>query len=157
YVKGGNKMPVFQDKYSHTSAQARKEIDKNIIRFKREIDDDPEALMVSMKSISHIPDIIRYKVMKLRKSFPNTWLHAFGISTDILKDVSHYIDSWDTRAWSFARSTKVRTMMYKKGILKKTFIDKYEERDFFLEYLQRIPIYCNFQNRKNYDNLADLI
>jgi len=157
YVKGENKIPVFQDKYSKTSALARKEIDNNILRFIREIDDDPEAIMVSMKALAGRPDVIRYKVMKLRKAFPNTWLHAFGVSTDLLKNISHFVDSWDTRAWSFARSTKERSLMYKKGVLKKTFIDKYEERDFFLEYLQRIPTYCNFQKRQNFNNLSDLI
>lgn len=157
YVKGENKIPVFQDKDCHTSGEAKKQIDINIQRFIKEIDDNPEALMVSMKAISHKPDVIKYKVTKLRKAFPKTWLHAFGVGADILKTISHCVDSWDTRAWSFARSTKKRSMMYKKGILKKTFIDKYEERDFFIEYLQRIPTYCNFSGRKIYNNLQDLI
>ena len=50
-------------------------------------------------------DFIIYCCKVTRKIFPNSWVHAFGLTLKALPKVAHLIDSFDSMAWTFPRKS----------------------------------------------------
>ena len=61
-----------------------------------------------------------------RRYFPNSHIHAFGLTLEVLPKVKDYIDSWDSMAWTFSRKGKVSCKNLKERIA------------FFNAYIRRI-------------------
>jgi len=62
-----------------------------------------------------------------RKYFPNSWIHAFGLTLNALPKVKKYINSWDSLAWTFPRRSGIASCK-----------NKVERINFFKNYIQRI-------------------
>lgn len=62
-----------------------------------------------------------------REYFPNSHIHAFGLTLSALPKVVNYINSWDSLAWTFPR---------KHGMPSCKNME--ERRKYFMEYIERI-------------------
>jgi len=62
-----------------------------------------------------------------RKFFPESHIHAFGLTLKALPKVKDYLDSWDSLAWTFPRKHGLASCKNKK-----------ERTEFFHAYLRRI-------------------
>lgn len=103
-------------------------------------------------------DFILYCCQVARKFFPNSWIHAFGLTLNALPKVKRYINSFDSMAWTFPRThgshsckNKHERKQYFETYLKKVLNVAPEVRFYTFPDVAEYPyILCN---RKNYEIL----
>lgn len=72
-------------------------------------------------------DFITYCCITARKYFPNSWIHAFGLTLNALPRVKDVIDSWDSLAWTYPRRSGEASCRNKR-----------ERIEYFNNYIKRI-------------------
>ena len=98
-VDGVNWLPVIQSRYLNRfsfleSAKQVKEI----------VGEYPRVAIGTVCKCNRL-DFIIYCCKVARKIFPNSWVHAFGLTLKALPKVAHLIDSFDSMAWTFPRES----------------------------------------------------
>jgi hypothetical protein len=86
-------------------------------------------------------DFVKHALHYLRKQFPESFIHAFGLRLYHLKNVFAIIDSFDSMSWKFPRI----------GGLGKASAKTHEFELYFQEYLKRIEITTHHQLKFNSD------
>ena len=71
-------------------------------------------------------DFIVYCCKVARKFFPNSWIHAFGLTLSALPKVAQIIDSFDSMAWTFPRTSGHSCK------------NKQERLEYFYAYLEKV-------------------
>jgi hypothetical protein len=70
-----------------------------------------------------------------RKHFPKSWIHAFGPPLNAVPHIMHYINSFDSAAWTFPRSAHNSSCKTAR-----------ERREYFLAYLSLLSDKLNMPN-----------
>lgn len=71
-------------------------------------------------------------VQIIRKKFPKSWIHAFGLKLNHLEAVFPYINSYDSASWSFPRG-------HGRAALPWAAMRTFEANSYFQEYIEAIP------------------
>ena len=112
-------IPVLQSKF-----QKMESVESYIKEFKKRYE-DPEFLAVG-SVCKAIPTFSIEACKLIRKEFPDSRIHAFGLRLRALNGVKDVIDSFDTTSWSFS-PTEYRSAR-----------NADEKREFFWSYIERI-------------------
>ena len=76
---------------------------------------------------------------EVKREFPNTWIHAFGLRLNHLNDSKYYINSFDSTSWTFPRGVGEPSCKNKEMCL-----------EYFYNYLERFEELVGFNpNQKS--------
>jgi len=94
-----NWLPVIPSRYKNRfsylySCEKTKEL----------IGDYPQVAIGTVCKCNEI-SFIEYCAKVTRKTFPKTWIHAFGLTLRAIPKVKDCIDSFDSMAWTFPRTS----------------------------------------------------
>ena len=98
-IKDVNWLPVLQSRYMNRfsfleACEKTKEI----------IGDYPRVAIGTVCKCNKV-SFIEYCSKVARKIFPKSWLHAFGLTLRALPLVKDYLDSFDSMAWTYPRTS----------------------------------------------------
>jgi len=96
-IEGVNWLPVLQSRYMN-----RFSFFEACERTKEIIGDYPRVAIGTVCKCRKL-DFIEYCCKVARKFFPNSWIHAFGLTLSALPRVCGVINSFDSMAWTFPR------------------------------------------------------
>jgi hypothetical protein len=78
-----------------------------------------------------------------RRYFPDSWIHAFGPPLNAINQIKHYINSFDSTAWTFPRKSH-----------KPSCKTASERRKYFSDYLSRLSEHLEQPNMKLTDFMS---
>jgi len=123
-VEGVNWLPVIQSRYMdifslYESCQRTKEL----------IGDYPMVAIGTVcktKKVNYIVECCKI----VKTFFPNSKIHAFGLTLNALPKVAKYIDSWDSLAWTYPRKRGAASCKNKRERIKyfEQYIHAIEEK-----------------------------
>jgi len=116
-----NWLPVIQSRYLN-----RLSFLESCQRTKEIIGDYPRVAIGTVCKCNQI-SFVEYCAKVTRKFFPNSWIHAFGLTLRALPKVIGLIDSFDSMAWTFPRTKGGHSCKNSK-----------ERREYFHVYLSRL-------------------
>jgi len=131
-IEGVNWIPVLQCRYMN-----RLSFFEACERTREIIGDYPQVAIGTVCKCRKL-DFIEYCCKVARKFFPNSWVHAFGLTLSALPRVCDIIDSFDSMAWTFPR---------KPGHSAK---GKRELKQYFDKFLQKVSLYITQRESMNY-------
>jgi len=97
-IEGVNWLPVLQSRYMN-----RFSFFEACERTKEVIGKDYPRIAIGTVCKCKKLDFIEYCCKVARKFFPNSWIHAFGLTLSALPRVCSIINSFDSMAWTFPR------------------------------------------------------
>lgn len=93
-----NWLPVIQSRYKNRFSYLH-----SCKKTKEIIGDYPQIAIGTVCKCNEL-SFIEYCAKATRKTFPKSWIHAFGLTLRALPKVKDYIDSFDSMAWTFPRT-----------------------------------------------------
>jgi len=112
-------LPVLQSRYQDINS-----LRDSILKFKKLYGVVDKLGIGSVCRANNIKFVVR-AIRMIRRAFPNTHLHVFGLRFHHLRRVYYYVDSYDTTAWTFPRTGGRPSCKNKK-----------ECTEYFYEYLR---------------------
>lgn len=73
----------------------------------------------------------------VRRYFPDTWIHAFGLKLNHFKKVKHLINSFDSTSWTFPRTPGRPSCKNKEQCI-----------EYFYEYMDVVNSYVDLEGQK---------
>jgi len=94
-----SQIPVIQSKYND-----KKSLIKYCRKFKQHYGIVEKIAVGSVCKLKS-DNIASHMLYLVRLEFPNTWIHAFGLRFKALRKSYSYINSYDSTAWTFPRTS----------------------------------------------------
>ena len=144
-IDGVNWLPVIQSKFMNTFSFI-----ESCHRLRDIVGDYPRVAIGTVcksRKLSWIEYCCRYA----RKIFPNSWVHAFGLTLSALPRVKDVINSFDSMSWSYDSPSKTlkgnpswqrRAAKYYDGSWIKHHSEEWR-RAYFKAFLERIEEILN--------------
>ena len=87
---------------------------------------------------------IKAVLKNIRQIFPNNKIHAFGLSIKYLTDLFEYLDSFDTTAWTFPRTSGLPSAKNKKMRIKyfHDYLQSLEQKRNIIENQTRLEVFA---------------
>lgn len=131
-------IPTIQAKYKDVRSF------ENCCMEIRRIDDFRRIAIGTVCKVRDIKFIIKCCRIA-RKYFPDSQIHAFGPSLNAIPHIKHYINSFDSTAWTFPRKPNNSSCKTAK-----------ERRRYFMEYCSRLSQILKPRNMKLTDFAANI-
>ena len=100
-IKEVNWLPVIQSRYLDIYS-----FYESIERTKEIIGDNYPRIAIGTVCKTKKLDFIEECMKAARKHFPNSWIHAFGLTLNALPRVADLLDSFDTSSYTFKAGSK---------------------------------------------------